>query len=455
MRDNKKHYKNDIMTTEEKKHTAPVWTELKYPAQCKSPYLVEPIYIPEETEYWLCREDGSRKQAKLVFVVFKHASAPKSAEWEDDPMTGDIYVNVLGDGDETVEPARAVNLGTTPEKFIRKVREDDTTIVFNISWRMGKVKIDKAEKVDDGYAFRKEDFGEEGIECVLTPRNGKPFSVHIQIPYIGFSLFDPEEQKVSGEVEIPHGRVEEYTYSFTGDDNNDRFSISLDEEKLVYLCVLHSDGMLSVRDMRDRLAAVGEIPAEGTVKELLMGAHSAVVKNRNNRWRIQLGGTSLEGADALECDPHALVCFAFRQFTAETEADEEYLARELMPLEQKLGFQWMWLKEEDWSHEQLSEFFDVESLQENPEEMMRQALLFNRFETFMRKLTALSYITRKPIQGDLLQARNNKRKISRCAKSVLAHRAGTLSLWEMEEEERREILRLFSTFHKQFTEEMN
>lgn len=440
------------MTKEEKKNTASAWTELRYPAQCKSPYLAEPIFIPEETEYWLCREDGSRKQSRLVLVVFKQASAPETEEWEDDPMTGDIYVNVLGDGDETVVPARAVNLGTTPERFISKVREDDTTIVFNISWQQGKVQIDKAEKTDEGYAFRKDDFGEDGIECVLTPRGGKPFSVHIQIPYIGFSLFDPDENKVSGEVEIPHGKVEEYAYSFTGDDNNDRFSISLDEDKLAYLCVLHSDGTLSVRNMRDRLSAVGEIPAEGTVKELLMGAHSAVVKNRNHRWRIQLGGTSLEGADALQCDAHTLVCFAYRQF--QTEADEEYLAGELMTLEQKLGFQWMWLKEEDWSHEQLAEFFDMERLQADPEEMMRQALVFNRFDTFMRRLAALSYITQKPVQGDLLQARNNKRKIARCAKSVMAHKAGSASLWEMPEEDRREILKFFSTFHQQFLEAM-
>lgn len=442
------------MTTEVKKNAAAAWTELEYPALCKSPYLAEPIFMPKDTLYYICREDGSREQSKLVFVVFKQASAAKSAEWEDDPVLGDLLVNVLGDGDEKVEPAKTTYLGVAPEDFITKVREDDTTIVFKISWRLGKIKIDKAEKVDDGYAIRKDAFGEDGVECKLTPRNGKAFSVHIQIPYIGFSLFDPEEQKVSGEVEIAHSKVKNYKYTFVGDDNNDRFSISLDEDKLVYLCVLHSDGMIAVRNMRDKLSPVCEIPSEGTVEQLLMGAHSAVVKNKNYRWRIQLGATSLEGVDELTCDAHSLVCFAYRQFTAEAEIDEDYLSGELMPLEQKLGFQWMWLKEEDWSHEQLGEFIDMAALQENPEEMMRQALVFNRFETFMRKLVALSYITQKPIQGDLLQARNNKRKIARCAKSLLAHRAGDISLWEMDEEGRREILRLFSTFHQQFVENL-
>lgn len=440
------------MTTDAKKHTSPVWTELEYSALCKSPYLAEPVFMPKETQYYLCREDGSREQTKLLFVVFKSVDALKSAEWEDDPMVGNLYVNVLGDDDEKVEPAKATYLGVPPDEFITKVREDDTNIVFDISWPLGKVKIEKAEKVDDGFSIRKEDFGEEGVLCKLTPMKGKAFTVRLQIPYIGFSLLDADENKLGGEVEIAHDKVNDYRYTFVGDDTNDRFSISLDEDKLVYLCVLRNDGTMVVRDMRERLAVVGEIPSEGTVSQLLMGAHSALVKNKSHRWRIQLGGTSLEGVDELACNPESLVRFAYRQFNASEQVDEENLANQLMPLEQKLGFQWMWMGDDDWSHERLGDMIDVAGLEENPEEMMRQALAFNRFETFMRKLTALSYITQKPIQGDLLQARNNKRKIARCAKSVLAHRSGESSLWEMDEEGRREILRLFSTFHQQFVD---
>ena len=70
----------------------------------------------------------------------------------------------------------------------------------------------------------------------------------------------------------------------------------------------------------------------------------------------------------------------------------------------------------------------------------------------MKQLVAFSYVSQKPIQGDQLQARNNKRKIRRCAKMILAHQAGEQSLWDEDEEARKEILYLFSTFHKEFTE---
>ena len=82
---------------------------------------------------------------------------------------------------------------------------------------------------------------------------------------------------------------------------------------------------------------------------------------------------------------------------------------------------------------------------------MRMALLYNRFEQFMVRLCAFSYVAQKPLQGDQLQARNNKRKIARCARAVQAHRQGELDLWSLSEDERREILTLFSTFHREFT----
>ena len=68
------------------------------------------------------------------------------------------------------------------------------------------------------------------------------------------------------------------------------------------------------------------------------------------------------------------------------------------------------------------------------------------FDMFMNQLVAFSYVSQKPIQGDQLQARNNKRKIKRCAKLIKAHQKGEISLWE------EEILHLFSTFHSPFVE---
>lgn len=82
--------------------------------------------------------------------------------------------------------------------------------------------------------------------------------------------------------------------------------------------------------------------------------------------------------------------------------------------------------------------------------MMRQALLFNRYEAFMQRLAAFSYISQKPIQGDQLQARNNKRKIARCVRHILAHRAGEANIWELDDEARREIIHFHNTFHREF-----
>ena len=74
------------------------------------------------------------------------------------------------------------------------------------------------------------------------------------------------------------------------------------------------------------------------------------------------------------------------------------------------------------------------------------------FDMFMNQLVAFSYVSQKPIQGDQLQARNNKRKIKRCAKLIKAHQKGEISLWDEDEEQRKEILHLFSTFHSPFVE---
>ena len=432
------------------KHCAEAWTEVEFSAACYSPYITSPVYLPKETNYYLCRKDGSREQERLTFVVFKAANATDD-EWEDDPMLGDIYLTILGDGDEEVEPVKVLNLGVAPEDFISVAAEDDKSITFKIKWRYGKVEIDKATQTDEGFTISKEAFGDEGINCRLTPRrDGEPFSIRLQIPYVGFALMDAAGKRVTDEVAINYDEVDNYTFSFVGDDTTDRFSITLDDGKLNYLCILREDGEIAVRNLRERLSMVKEIHNNTKLSELLMGAHTALIKHKSNRWRITLKGADFEEAEALQCDPVALARFAFEQFTAEENIDEAQLANRLIHLEQKLAFQWFWMKEEDWSHENMEGLMDMEGLDENPEKMMQQALLFNKYETFMKQLCAFSYVSQKPIQGDQLQARNNKRKIARCAKHILAHRAGEENIWQLEEEERKEILDLFGTFHREF-----
>lgn len=79
-------------------------------------------------------------------------------------------------------------------------------------------------------------------------------------------------------MEVPYDDVTRYTYAFTGSEANDRFSVLLDDGRLNYLCVQRENGRLAVRDLRNKLAVVDEIGAEGPLSQLLMGAHTALVK---------------------------------------------------------------------------------------------------------------------------------------------------------------------------------
>lgn len=413
-----------------------------------NPYISSPIYVPEETSYF-------------SVALMAHASSAASRLWcsaptepmptlGGDPMVGSLDICVLGDGDEEVQPVEAVYLGISPDRFLSVVREDEQEIVFDFTWRQGTIEIDRAQETDEGFVVRKDDFGDDGIVCRLTPRKGNPFTLRLQIPYVGFSLLDADGNKLSGDLEIAHSDIHNYSYAFVGDHSNDRFQIALDEGKLNYMCVLNDDNRLSVRDMRNRMALVKEIDLQGSLSDLLMGAHSVLVKNKMMRWRIALTGDEVEGADAVELTGVALARFAFEQFSAEESVDEDMLAQRLMHMEQHLGFQWYWLGDADWSHENLDGLIDMDGLDADPEKMMRQALLFNRYEAFMQRLAAFSYISQKPIQGDQLQARNNKRKIARCVRHIQAHRAGEANIWELDDEARREIIHFHNTFHREF-----
>ena len=413
-------------------HTLPAWTEMEYTTTCKNPYLATPFFVPKEAKCFLCREDGTRKEQRMIFLVFKPTSAPADAEWEDDPVPGETWVMPLGDDDELIEPAKVIFLDQDPSSLVSVVEENDQTITFDLYWRHGEVRMEKAEKNEDGhFVCRKDDFGEDGLAVTFTPEEeeGQPFVVRLQIPYLGFSLYDAEGNKLHDEVEVAHDKVDDYSYDFVGDEVNDRFTLQLDGDKLVYTCVLRpGDGQLVVRNQRDRLAVVGQIPAEGKLADLLMGAHSALVKNRNNRWRIQLEGSSIAQEAEIEVSPATLVAFAREKMTKGVDIDQ--LGQQLMALEGKHAFQWFWLKEDDWSHD-------------DP-----------MFDMFMKQLCAFSFVSQKPIQGDVIAARNNKRKIRRCARLVKAHQAGETNLWEETEEQRQEILHLFSTYHQSFVEEL-
>lgn len=74
------------MTDKTNTHALPAWTEVEYTALCKNPYLLTPFFIPKEAKCFTCREDGTREEERMVFLVFKSTAAPADAEWEDDAV---------------------------------------------------------------------------------------------------------------------------------------------------------------------------------------------------------------------------------------------------------------------------------------------------------------------------------------------------------------------------------
>lgn len=430
------------------------WTEIEYSPACKNPYLEFPFFVPDEASVYLCRKDGTREKVPMTFVVFKEKDSSPNDDWEDDPMVGPMQILALGDDDEEIEPVDSWCLNMSPVDFISVKAEDDTTVTFAVKWPFGDVAMEKSEKDpdDDVFTLRKEDIPETGIRCTISVRRlNKSYDLTIKLPYVGFALYDNNGDLCTGDIDVAQTEIDSFKYSFVGNNQNDRFSISLDENKLNYLCVLRDDNMLSVRDMREKLSFVAELPAEGTLGQLLMKAHTALVKNKDRRWRIAVIGDTVEHDATLECDPVTLVRLAYQEYSTGCKDGEDVLIQRLVNLEQRLSFQWFWLKEEDWNAENLDGLLTIPH-DDQPEEMMAAALKYNQFENFLHRLMAHSYVTQKPLQGDQLQARNNKRKIARCAKHILANQNGVENIWELAAEERQEILSLFGMFHREFTD---
>lgn len=422
------------MTQQYNTHSAEAWTEVEYSDLCKSPYLSTPVFVPKEAKCYLCRQDGTREEQRMIFLVFKPTSAPFEAEWEDDPTPGELWVRPLGEDDEYIEPAKVIYLGQDIDDLVRMEHEDDQTITFDIHWRHGSVKVEKTEETDEGYVCLKDNFADDGLALTLLPDDGgHPVVLRLSIPYLGFSLYNRKGQKIPGqgnkEIHLHHSDLRKFTYEFVGDENNDRFSLQLDDNKLNYLCVLRPETrQLVVRDQRDHLAEVGVIPCEGKLLSLMMGAQSALIKNKNKRWRLVINSYNPSDHPAIEPDPKMLVNLVKEQMSKEQDIDE--LGQHLMGMERQFSFLWFWLKEDDWSHD-------------DP-----------MFDMFMRQLCSVSYLTPKGIQADQLAVRNNKRKINRCVRLLQAHRKGELSLWEEPEEQRQEFCEIFFHYHQAFMDEM-
>ena len=167
------------MTSSKNTHASSVWTEVEYSARCTNPYISTPVYVPEETSYFICRADGTRQQCRLSFVVFR-ADGADADDWEDDPMVGRLDICVLGEGDEKVEPVEAVYLGISPDRFLSVVREDDQEIVFDFTWRQGTVEIDRAHETDEGQAVE-----ENGKDSLIHRLHSTKRHASFAIPPMG------------------------------------------------------------------------------------------------------------------------------------------------------------------------------------------------------------------------------------------------------------------------------
>lgn len=435
------------------KKTASARTEVTYAAASCSPYILEPLFVPGALSIAILREGSEPEPVRLTFTVFRAAGADAD-DWEDDPMIGRMDLCALGDDDEEVEPAPVINLGCRPDEFIT-VEEEGDRVFFSFSWDEGEITMPGASLDGDAFVVsRDRAMSEQGLPVQLTPDEGEPFTLHVRLPRMGFTLRSDSGEKLSGDITVTPQQLDSYTYNYIGRDSDDRFSLVLEDGKYNYLCVLQQDGeTLTVRDQRNHLEVVTEIPASGRLSQLMMGASQLMVKNHNDRWRIAVGHA--EAAAEVSLDdymPLPLVRHAFDVFAAAADSDGVALIEQLLPLEQRGTFQWWWLLPDDWSYDHLDGLLDMTGLDEDPEKMMRQALLFNRFDAFMRRLVEASRQRMTAIQGDQLQARNNKRKIARQVRRTLAHRAGEQSLWTLDAEARSEMLYFATTFHREFWE---
>lgn len=117
------------------------WTELELGNSCYSSYIVEPIFVPKETAFWLCRPDGTREASRLTFAVFSQRGTD---EWEDDPMLGPIDVTLLDD--DNIRPFPTLYLGVAPEDFIHLEEEDEESVTFSFHWIEGDITSAQGEE---------------------------------------------------------------------------------------------------------------------------------------------------------------------------------------------------------------------------------------------------------------------------------------------------------------------
>ncbi len=261
-----------------------IWTEAEYAPECYCPFVKEAIFDEDLTTFYLCRKDEERKKVRMSSIVFRLKG---EEDWEDDLMEGCIEVQALGSGKEEPQPVEVYNIGVNPQDFVKVVDQKGDKLTIAVDYPMGNVEIENAEKCEAGFRISRQQLLESGeFAMTLTPEEGEAFTMHLTIPYLGMVIRDEEGNVVSGDLEIPFEKILGYTYSFKGNVDDDRFTISFNNDKKIYHYILTDDGKLSIRSRKDHMDKVGEIEAEGRLALLLQGIPNAIIKHKEQRWRI-------------------------------------------------------------------------------------------------------------------------------------------------------------------------
>ena len=262
------------------------WTEIDYQPESYNPSVGTPIYFPKYAQFFRCKSDAERRTAPMSIVVFRQQGAE---DWEDDAPIGAIQAQVLGDGDEELRPIDLFYLGVDPQGVARLEDQNDHTTVISFRWPFGEITIPGATKTDRGFEIDNSLLaaGQTFTAQLTVHQTGHTFQLPLSVPVIGLTIRNAQGEAVSGALDIPFEEIMDYTYEYKGNEKNDRFAISFNNDKRIYLYILNGT-RLSIRDKRDKMAKVGETDASGRLAMLLQGEAHTVIKHKDQRWRINV-----------------------------------------------------------------------------------------------------------------------------------------------------------------------
>lgn len=262
------------------------WTEIDYLPESYNTCIAVPVYYPKHAQFYRCKPETERRTAPMSIVVFRQQGAE---DWEDDAPIGAIQAQVLGDGNEELRPVDLFYLGVPPQGFAILEEQNAHNTIVSFHWPFGEVTVSGANKTEQGFEFDNTQLaaGQKFAAELKVFKSGETFQLPLTIPTIGLTIRNGNGEAVSGVLDIPFEEILNYTYEYKGNEKNDRFGISFNNDKRIYQYILNGT-KLSIRDKRDKMAKVGEVEASGRLAMLLQGEAHTVIKHKDQRWRINV-----------------------------------------------------------------------------------------------------------------------------------------------------------------------